>query len=291
VTALRDWLACPFRFYLKHVRRLARVELEKAELDAGDFGTLLHETLQALGADAGVRDVTDEAALREFLVGHFDRAARRCYGAELTLPLVVQFESARQRLRAAAGVEARERAEGWRTERVEWAFEFPLGGLKVSGKIDRIDRHADGRVRVLDYKTGDRAADPATVHLRAVRAGDPERPEWARRADGAGKVQAWADLQLPLYRRAVAAEFGDGVACGYFNLPKAAGETAVTMWADCDRDVQAAAERCAEGVAAAVAAGEFWPPRELDGREAKRDEFAELFHRGAAASVAWEGRP
>ena len=81
----------------------------------------------------------------------FERAARQRFGGELTLPLVVQFESARQRLRAAAEIEARERQDGWRTERVEWKFEFPLGGLTVSGKIDRIDRHRDGRVRVLDY--------------------------------------------------------------------------------------------------------------------------------------------
>ncbi len=288
VTALRDWLACPFRFYLRHALRMERTELEKAELDARDFGTLLHAALQQLGENEVLRDCTDAAQLREFLLERFEVAVWRRYGAELTLPLVVQFESARQRLRAAAEIEAAERADGWRTERIEWAFEFPLGDLTITGKIDRIDRHADGRVRVLDYKTGDKATEPAVAHLRSVRADETERPEWLRYADGEGKPRAWADLQLPLYRRAVAAEFGDAVACGYFNLPKAAGETAVTMWEDFTRDAQAAAERCAEGVVAAVGAGEFWPPRELSGRESDWDEFAELFHQGAAASVAWE---
>ena len=42
-------------------------------------------------------------------------------------------------------------------------------------------------------------------------------------------------------------------------------------------------------LATAVVAGEFWPPREISGREADWDEFAELFHQGAAASVAREG--
>jgi len=38
-------------------------------------------------------------------------------------------------------------------------------------------------------------------------------------------------------------------------------------------------------VAAAIRAGEFWPPNEhVDPR---RDEFAALFHHGVAASVAW----
>lgn len=286
VTALRDWLACPFRFYLRHARRMGRVDPAKDELDARDFGTLVHYALQQLGENEELQDCADGATLREFLLERFERVARLRYGTELTLPLVVQLESARQRLRATAEVEARERAAGWRTVRVEWKFSFPLGGLTISGKIDRIDRHADGRVRVLDYKTGDTASAPDKAHLRSARTEDDVRPEWMRCENAEGKIRVWTDLQLPMYRRAVAAEWGDAVACGYFNLPKAAGETAVTMWGDYSRDLQAAAERCAEGVAAAVVAGEFWPPRELSGREAEWDEFAELFHQGAAASIA-----
>ena len=290
VTALRDWLACPFRFYLRHALRMERVDPAKDELDARDFGTLVHHALQQLGENADLADCADAARLREFLLERFERVARLRYGAELTLPLVVQLESARQRLRATAEVEARERAAGWRTVKVEWKFSFPLGGLTISGKIDRVDRHADGRVRVLDYKTGDTAGAPEKAHGRAVRDGDGVRPEWMHWVDAAGKARVWTDLQLPMYLRAVAAEWGDAVGCGYFNLPKAAGETAVTLWADYSRDLQAAAERCAAGVAAAVAAGEFWPPRELAGREAEWDEFAELFHQGAAASVDEPGR-
>ena len=54
-------------------------------------------------------------------------------------------------------IKAAERAAGWRTVQVEWAFRVPLGPLELRGKIDRIDRHPDGRVRVIDYKTGDTA--------------------------------------------------------------------------------------------------------------------------------------
>lgn len=287
VTALRGWLACPFRFYLRHVLAMERVEPTKDELDELDFGTLVHSALQQLGENAALRDCTDAARLQECLLEHFEVAVRARYGAELTLPLVVQFESARQRLRATAAVEARERAAGWRPERVEWKFAFPLGGLTVSGKIDRIDRHADGRVRVLDYKTGDTASSPAKAHLRPVRDEDARRPAWMQCTGVEGRPRTWIDLQLPLYLRAVAPEFGDAVACGYFNLPKAAGETAVVLWDDYSRELQTAAERCAEGVAAAVVAEDFWPPTELTGREAEWDAFAELFHHGAAASIAW----
>ena len=266
---------------------MERVEPAKDELDARDFGTLIHGALQQLGENEALRDCVDPVPLREFLLAAFERSARARSGGDLTLPRVIQFEAARQRLRATAEVEARERDAGWRTVRVEWKFELPLGAVTLSGKIDRIDRHADGRVRVIDYKTGDTASSPAKAHLRAVRDGDLVRPAWLRCADADGKPRTWIDLQLPIYLRAVAAEFGDAVSCGYFNLPKAAGETAVEIWTDYSRDLQAAAERCADGIVAAVAAEDFGPPAELTGREAELDEFAELFHHGAGESVKW----
>jgi ATP-dependent helicase/nuclease subunit B len=95
----------------------------------------------------------------------------------------------------------------------------------------------------------------------------------------------WCDLQLPLYLRALAAEFPGGMEGGYFNLPKAVGGTAIVPWTGYTAAVAAAAWHCAGGVAAAIRAGEFWPPNEhVDPR---RDEFAALFHHGVAASVAW----
>jgi ATP-dependent helicase/nuclease subunit B len=291
VTALRDWLACPFRFYLRHGLKMSRVDAAKSEIDARDFGTLLHGALQELADDGGLRDCVDASVLTDFLLARFDQIVRLRYGAELTLPLIVQFESARQRLRAAARVEARERVAGWRTERAEWTFSVPLGPVSLRGKIDRIDRHVDGRVRVLDYKTADIVKPPAQTHLRFWREADRERPDWMRCVDPAGKLKVWADLQLPLYRRAVAAEFGRDVACGYFTLPRAVGGTTVMAWTDFSGDLQASAELCAEGVAAAVAAGVFWPPAELAGRSAEWDEFAELFQRGAADSVQFDAEP
>lgn len=286
VTGLRDYLACPLRYYLGHVLGMEHGDPGKAELDAMDFGVLLHGALQRLGSDEALRACAEEDVLREALLGEFESAVALRYGREFTLPLVVQFESARQRLRAAAAVEARERADGWRTVRVEWAFEFPIAeGVTVRGRIDRIDRHADGRVRVLDYKSGDRVRDPAEAHRRTAKAADAERPDWLRWMDEDGREKVWTDLQLPLYRRAVAPEFGDAVGCGYFNLPKAAGDTAVVAWEGFSRALQEGAERCAKGAAEAIAAGIFWPPVEIDPR--KDEAWAELFHQGAAASLEW----
>ena len=286
VTAVRAWLDCPFRFYLSRVLRMEAVDPAKTELDTLDFGTLCHAALEAMGNARSLRDCTDAKVLREFLLSTLDREAARRFGAELTLPLLVQLESARQRLSRVADVQAQTRAEGWVTEWVERKFELEIGGLIVSGKIDRLDRHeCTGAVRVLDYKTSDQPVSPREAHLRGVRH-DEYVPEFARLASGGERERVWQDLQLPLYLRAIAADYPGETECGYFNLPKAATETGIAHWDDYTRELAESAWNCAEGVAAAIRAGEFWPPNE--NMRAEYDDFSSLFQHGVAASVVWK---
>jgi ATP-dependent helicase/nuclease subunit B len=287
VTALRRYLQCPFRFYLRTVLRMESVDPLKSELDAFDFGTLCHSALEQIGRDAALRECTDAVVLRGALLLHLDRTVRARYGSRLALPLLVQVESARQRLAKLAELQAAERAGGWEIVHVERPFEVEISGLIVRGKIDRVDRQSvSGAVRVLDYKTSDTPVAPLEAHLRPLRPGDPA-PDWAR-LEHAGKARAWSDLQLPLYLRALDAEFPGGLACGYFNLPKASGETALALWDDYTPELHASAMRCAEGACAAIRAGEFWPPNET--LRAGRDECAALFHHGVRESVQWEAR-
>lgn len=283
VTGLRAYLQCPLRFYFRHVLRMQSVDAEKNELDARDFGTLCHAALEQLARDPALRACADATILREVLLAEFDRAARARYGDALVLPLLIQLESARQRLARVAEIEAGERAAGWRTEQVEREFTLEIAGVVVAGKIDRIDRHQlTGAVRVLDYKTSDTLALPAAAHLRAPRAGE-NPPSWAR-FDGGERPRVWSDLQLPLYLRAVTPEYGPDVSIGYFNLPKAIGATSIELWQNFTPELNCAAQHCAEGACAAIAAGEFWPPNETV--RAEYDEFAELFHHGVAESIA-----
>ncbi|HEY5552262.1 MAG TPA: PD-(D/E)XK nuclease family protein, partial [Opitutaceae bacterium] len=289
VTAFRDYLACPFRFLLKHGLKMSSVEPEKRELDARDFGTLVHMVLERLGKDDAWRDCTDGAELARQFSAELDRIVVGRFGNSPSLPLVVQIESARQRLQHAAQLQAAVRAEGWRVEEVEWSFPDDAGvleGITVRGKIDRIERHeATGAVRVLDYKTSDKPVSPADAHRKRLGRGESLRHEFAGCEVGGAPGQ-WIDLQLPLYRIA-AARFGGDVVCGFFNLPKAVTETAISTWDDLDEATQAGALECARGVASGVRTGVFWPPNE----DAREDEFTRLFHEGVAASIDAASRP
>ena len=255
-TAFKAYLACPFRFYLAHVLGMRAEDDGARELDPMGFGTLAHEALSLLKNHA-VLD--DEGALQGLLLGELDRLAKRRYGAHPPLAILVQLDSLRQRLRAAAAVHAAAVRDGWRIVAVEEKFEAELDGMLVKARIDRIDRHADGRIRILDYKTTDSGATPAETHYR------PRNREWI-------------DLQLPLYRHVYEQLHpGDVVSVGYFNLPKATAETAIRELAFADKngaDLYPSALEAARAVVAAIRAGTFWPPKPLP---PDRDDFASLF--------------
>ncbi|MCH5375866.1 MAG: PD-(D/E)XK nuclease family protein, partial [Planctomycetes bacterium] len=73
VTAFRDYLACPYRFYLRHVLGLQTVDDGAEELDGAAFGNLLHDVMREFGTGA-FRDSTDpdeiRAAFRQSLQRH-----------------------------------------------------------------------------------------------------------------------------------------------------------------------------------------------------------------------------
>lgn len=284
VTGFRSYLACPFRFFLRHVLKMEALDAGKRELDVFDFGRLCHTPLEKF-AEPPWRDCKDEATLAAMLVEELDREARARFGDAPTVPVVAQLESARQRLRWAARVQAAQRAEGWVVHAIERGFEVEIGGLKVRGQIDRIDRHErTGAWRVVDYKTSDAAKRPVEAHLDAPW---DCAPAWAR-VTVDGRERQWIDLQLPLYLHAlpsVVPEATGRAACGYFNLPKAATATVLAEWTDYTPELHADALRCAEQVAAAVRGGVFWPPNEEVRPD--DDDFAALFHRGVAESVEW----
>ena len=128
-------------------------------------------------------------------------------------------------------------------------------------------------LRVLDYKSSDQAQAPAAAHLGTWR---DDLPDYAR-VESAERPRAWRDLQLPLYRLLLqdVPEFAGfaQVEVGYFNLPKAVGQTGIQVWPDFDASLLDAARCCAEGVVRDLRAGRFWPPRE----HVRYDDFARLF--------------
>ena len=208
VTHFSSYLDCPFRFFLKNRLRMESLEIGKSEMDARDFGTVVHIALEVLFHDPTARDSTDASEIREFLVGALDQAIIERYGSRLPTALAMQKEVAVQRLGRVAEIQAEERKSGWRIEEVELGFGkkpvwgTALAGLPIHGSIDRVERHEDGRVRILDYKTSKAASSPEDAHLKKLPRGKSagDYAEWRITSDGKGKPALWTNLQLHALR-------------------------------------------------------------------------------------------
>jgi len=260
-SAIRDYLKCPYRFYLRRVVGMKPVDFEQRELDAMRFGSLVHDVLEAFGKDATAHKLKDAAAIQKFFAAELARQVEAKYGKRPPLALRVQQEIAGQRLAHAAHIQAAERAAGWEITDCEKEIDEKLDGLPIIGWIDRIERnHKTGAMRVLDYKTSNKGDGPAKTHWQTFKAArDDAVPEYAQ-FEIAGKLHVWRDLQLFIYAWALGEMDRDDLELGYFNLPTVGADAGVKLITPVDRELLEAAMNCARGVVTDVGAGRFWPP-------------------------------
>ncbi len=248
VTEFRDFLACPYRYYLRHCLKLGGLDDAAEELDGGAFGSLAHEVLGEFGAGRSSGE-TDAERIGQLLDESLDRIVADQFGSRPVPALRVQVEQLRIRLARFAQWQADWAAEGWRIEHVETSPAKGEAFIKVDGdsmflrgRIDRIDIHpATGRRIVFDYKTSDTRKTPKQAHQKAG---------------------VWIDLQLPLYRRLIAGLGIEGpVELGYICLPKDTSRTGhlLAEWSDEDLDD---ADLAAEEVVRRVRNSDFWPRTE-----------------------------
>ena len=286
VSALNDYLRCPFRFYLKHVLRMEEFDQSQAEWDASTFGNLFHDTLQSLHQNPSLRDSSDPITLTEFLHRSLhDRLAQR-FGPRLTLPVEIQRDTLLSCLAKTAEIHAAERRAGWRFEQVE--IDFPrlpgsdepvrISGVELRGRIDLIERHPSLGLRILDYKTSSKPLTPLQAHLRKPSPSENDEP-W-RHSTAEGKRLTWHNLQLPLYAKIMSQHYREPVAVGYVNLPRALSEARLEPWTNLDQTLLDDAWTCAEGAIASIQAARFWPPSP----QVKFDPFAALIFEDAPAS-------
>ncbi len=245
VTEFKDYLGCPYRYYLRHMLKLTALDDAAEELDGAAFGSLGHLVLDAFGRSSAAAS-TNPAEIEAVLSAALERSVKTAFPAALA-SVLVQVEQLRARLRAFARWQAEWAGQGWRIEHVERQIEEGEAPLVVDGepmylrgRIDRIDVHQPSGTRVvLDYKFSDTPTAPDKAHR------DKDQ---------------WIDLQLPLYRHLVAAlDIREPVRLGYVVLPKDTSKVGAMLaeWTDGEL---AAADRAAETVIRQVRAERFWPP-------------------------------
>lgn len=250
VTEFRAYLACPYRYYLRHRLSLDVMRDDSRELGAAQFGTLAHDVLQRFGL-GDLKDSTDPDAISNWLNSELNNIVRKYFGDYPPPVVSIQVEQLRLRLNAFSVWQADWARTGNRIEYVEFYPDVPENAfIKVDGekmflrgRIDRIDHNSEtGKWTIFDYKTTDTPKTPEKVHC--------EKGEWT-------------DLQLPLYRYIVRNSIpGIGLNepdLGYISLPKDA-KASKALIADWGGDDLSSADAAASEVVRAIRDENFWPP-------------------------------
>ncbi|APZ93171.1 PD-(D/E)XK nuclease family protein [Fuerstiella marisgermanici] len=251
VTSFRTYLACPYRFYLRHALYLKDVDDSASELDALMFGNLMHEVLNRFGHSraAASLDVND---IRSELNAQLLATVNDMFGKERVAAVDVQVMQIQARLSAFAEWQANWAAEGWRIQYSEASFrdkgvklELDDGRtVELDGRIDRIDRLGSSNQYVIfDYKSSENVRPPRAAHQ---------------------KKDEWVDLQLPLYRHLVKGLGLKGdIKLGYIVLPKDTKEVKSLMADWTDEELKDADAKAIE-VATKILDEQFWPPADVN---------------------------
>lgn len=263
VTRFKDYIACPYRYYLRHVKKIQAVEDSSRELEGNAFGSLLHFVLGEFGRDAnGLRQSDDPGRIAEYLQDQLQAIAASNFGGKQTRPAIrLQIEQARRRLVAFSHRQADLVRQGWQIvhaedpDELEAPFAIEDGHVSLIGRIDRIDYNQSLQtLRILDYKTGDSGKTPDKTH------------------------KDWSDLQLPLYRHLLPAvkpqlpQYSQ-LELGYLNLPKALDETGVEL-ANWDEFQLQSADDKARMVVNLIRQEQYWPPADVPPKYS--DDFAAI---------------
>ena len=184
-TAINRYMRCPLRFYYQYIGGIQEPDLpdDELELDNRTFGNIFHQAadiiyhqlpsyitrdlLQKILKDKSViQRAVDEAFQRE--LPHVPKSGLHIINREVIIRYLRQLIEIDLRLApfTILGLECD-------VERELSVGSLPIP-LKIGGRIDRLDQLADGRIRVVDYKTGSRQLkylpdvesifDPERVH-------------------------------------------------------------------------------------------------------------------------------
>ncbi len=154
VTDVETWLRDPYGIHAKHVLGLRALdELEQA-VENSDFGNVVHAAIAAwvMALPATYpHDAADRlrAAMEAALAGQVLRPALLAWWRP-RLARIADWVAGAERARRVASPNAVRAVEA----SGEWTFDAPAGPFTLRGRADRIETRPDGRLALLDYKTG-----------------------------------------------------------------------------------------------------------------------------------------
>jgi ATP-dependent helicase/nuclease subunit B len=154
VTDIATLLRDPYEIYARRVLRLDQLEPLEQSTDFRDYGTIVHRGLDGFLrlAGAGWPDHAADAITAKLHQALRDAGVREALIAWWSprLARIAVWVDAEERRRRAATPLAALATE----QKGEWVLARRGGPFALAGRADRIEQRTDGRIAILDYKTG-----------------------------------------------------------------------------------------------------------------------------------------
>ncbi|CAH2601523.1 Double-strand break repair protein AddB [Rhodovastum atsumiense] len=152
VTEIETWLTDPYAIHAKHILKLRPLKPLEEATDAADYGALVHRGMQIFLDEVGADWPADApqrlaAAMDRALAEAGLRPALQEWWRPRLARIAVWLAPHERERRVAGPQLIRGEVKG------EWTLAVP-GGFTLVGRADRIERRADGRLTIIDYKTG-----------------------------------------------------------------------------------------------------------------------------------------
>jgi ATP-dependent helicase/nuclease subunit B len=151
VTEIETLLRDPYAIYARHILKLKPLDPLEQSADAADYGTLVHDGLRRFLEGAKTRIPPDSRQL-------LHRAMHEALlAAELRPALLAWWTPRLARIAdwvAETEINRRSNLGQPLGLAVECDGVWKIGGFELRGRADRIEVRADGRLAILDYKTG-----------------------------------------------------------------------------------------------------------------------------------------
>jgi RecB family exonuclease len=152
-TRIATFLECAVKYRYIYIDKIGRFYTRAQSYFS--FGSSLHHVLQSYheeGAAQTPEQLVEKLGERWIAAGYESAEQEREHRAAGE-QIVQAYHTAHQE-RIAAQTE---------TLHTEKTISCDMGRFKLSGRIDRIDRHADGRLEIIDYKSGRLETTPDEV--------------------------------------------------------------------------------------------------------------------------------
>lgn len=158
VSGYASLVACPYRFFARHVLRLGEMDEVSEEMGKSDYGELVHRVLERFHARHPlVSALSEDEALRALSDCVAEVFAAAVSDNFLAIGWRLRWE---QRLAAYLAWQREQEAQGWRWSQAETRISRVLlladdHAVELYGRIDRIDRNTDETMgaSLYDYKT------------------------------------------------------------------------------------------------------------------------------------------